>query len=315
MGGEAGVVEKVSNAPTAPSSTMLSGEKMQEFASALGSQAPEPAPAAEPAAPPSESARTEEAPEQPAAQPPPAPAAPPPPPPAQPGPIPYERFVEVNEQKNRALAEKAEFERRLAQDVRKMADEGTAKKLIEIAEAYPELAPVIFGTATAPKAPEAPRPAGAPPEAPKDPRILREMELEKRIKSLEGVNERQRQAEVIRNVEQRADAQMEKHPIFRNAKIRERAEEIIVNHILTRPHLPPEKIVDDVAQGFREIEASIKAEYEQKKKDVARNVVPGVGPGAPPAPPGQGQKKLKLGDGSALKALAAAMGAANRQAS
>lgn len=308
MADTAAVVERTSGAPGG--GPMLEGDKFKEFASALSRQPPaDPAPAPEDAAP---SVTTEEAPapapEEQAAPPPAAPA--PSPAELKKGPIPYERFDEVNQQLKAERQKATEYQQRFQGEVEERAKAQAAAKLFEIAEQNPSLAPLIFGTGPAP----APKPQRDPNAAPLTPEQQAIQEIRTQNAALMDWKKKTEQAAIMQGIQDRAEGQMETHPIFKNDAIRERAEEIIVKRILTQPQIPPEKIVDEVAAGFKAIEASIKEQYVQKKQAVVKSVSPGVGSGAPPAPPTNPPKKLKLSDGSALRALTAAMKGAQSQA-
>lgn len=302
---DAAVAERVSGAPGG--GPMLKGDSLKEFASAIAGQPTEsPDPAPEPAAPPSEPPAPEPAP-QPEVTP--DPAAPPADPAPKPsaelpkGPIPYDRFKEVNDQLNAERARIAEYEKRRDAEVKERTTAEVATAMFKIAEQNPELAPLIFrGERPQPKAP--PVDPNAPPLTPEQKAI---QEIKTQNQTLMAWKQKTEQAAILQNIQDRAEGRMETHPVFKNQAIRDRSEEIIVKRILTEPHIPPETIVDQVAQQFKAIEQSIKDQYVVKKKEIARTVAPGVGPGGPPAPPSHTPQKLKLQDGSALRALANAM--------
>lgn len=306
------VAEKVSGKPSG--GPMLEGDKLKEFASAIGGQPVDdstPAPAED--APPGDPTHEESAPEP---TPPPAAAAPKPAAARAPapqgdepkGPIPYDRFKEVTDQRN---AERAQFESYKAQEVQRIqeaAQASAATTLFKIAEEHPELAPLIFqGKPVQPKA--APVDPNAPQLTPEQKEIA---QIRENNAALMSWKQKTEQAAILQGIQDRAEGQMEKHPIFKNDAVRTMSEEIIVKRILTQPHISPEVIVDQVAKGFSDMEASIKAQYVERKQTTARTVVPGVGAGSPPAAPAKTPQKLKLADGSALKALSAALAGAGQ---
>ena len=303
------VAEKTSGSPGG--GPMLKGDTMDQFAKSIASG--EPAPETSPADPDgaAPSVTTEETPAPAVEETAPAPERVVAPPAAEPkGPIPYERFKEINDKYNAEVAKAAQYQTRFQGEVEERAKAQAAAKLFEIAEQNPSLAPMIFGTGPAPVPKEKIDP-NAPPLTPEQQAIK---EIRTQNAALMDWKKKTEQAAMLQGIQDRAEGQMETHPIFKNDAIRERAEEIIVKRILTQPQIPPEKIVDEVAAGFKAIEASIKEQYVQKKTAAVKSVSPGVGSGAPPAPPTNPPKKLKLGDGSTLRALTAAMRGAQGQA-
>jgi hypothetical protein len=306
MGDTAGAVkERVSGAPGG--GPMLPADKLKEFASGIegmpeeGSP-PTSEPAPETPAPASEAPAAEEAA-------PPAPAieegAPPPavkPPGQEPpkGPIPYDRFLEVNQQLQEERRKVAEYSQRRDAEITERANAQAAQLLLRIAEQNPEMAAKIYGV-SGQQPPPAPEPKPDPNMTPeqKEIAILRKQQTE-----FGQWKQQQERAVVLNQIQTRAETQMKRHPVFENPAIRERSEEIIVKRILTEPQSQVEAIVDMVAKQFRDIEESVKAKYVVKKKEVAKSVAPGVGSGAPPAPPAHQQAKMKLGDSSLARAMA-----------
>lgn len=302
------VAEKVSGKPSG--GPVLKGENLKEFASAIAGQSDEPTPAPSEAGAPAEPIQEEPAQEDPA--PPPSSEAPAPKPaaarapapaPEDKGPIPYDRFREVNQQLQAERAKVLDIEKNQAQRIQEAASAQSAQTLFKIAEENPELAPLIFrGEKPAPKA------APADPNAPQLTQEQKDIaEMKANNAALMSWKQKSEQALILQGIQDRAEGQMEKHPIFKNDVVRSISEEIIVKRILTQPHISPEVIVDQVAKGFSDLEASIKAQYLERKTTTARTVAPGVGSGSPPAPPATVPKKLKLSDGSALKALHGAL--------
>lgn len=307
------VVEKVSGKPGG--GPMLQGENLKEFASAIAGQggdeqAPAPAEAGAPAEPtPEESAQevSEVAPP-PAAAPKAAPKAPVSDDEPK-GPIPYDRFKEVNEQLRAERAQAVEYKANESKRIQEAANASAATTLFKIAEEHPELAPLIFrGEKPTPKQPA--RDPNAPPLTPEQQQAQAIEEIKTQNRALMNWKEQTEKAKILENIQDRAEEQIAKHPIFQNKAVRDLGEQLIVKEILTKPNVSPEVIVDYVAKSFTDLEASIKAEYREKKQVTARTVVPGVGAGSPPAAPAKSPLKLKIADGSALKALASALAAA-----
>src|SRR3990167_2819947 len=217
------------------------------------------------------------------------------------GPIPYERFSQVNVERKQALEKIREYERQLA-DVDQTAKARTAVYLEQIAALHPELKSAIYGKQAVEEGAPA-REAENPPEDPKEKRIW---ELEKQTNDLQRYRREQERERMLDAIETRCDSAMEKHPVFKNPKVREIAERLIANDVIAQPNVPPEKVVDTIAAQLRAYEEEIKASYKQAKVAPTKAVPKGVGP-AGGAPPGQGSRPLKLGDGSAMRALAAAL--------
>jgi len=216
--------------------------------------------------------------------------------------VPYDRFSKVVAQKNEALERAKQYEERLAQDVENQARARAQAVLEDIARRRPELAEEIYGKDSAQAK------AAKPEPLPEDP-VQRDLAILKR-EMAEQKAEREKRAhmEMVRSMEERAEAAMEKYPVLsRDEKVQALAESTIVQRILTNPNVPVEKVVEDVASDFRHFEESIKAQYKQAKVETAKKVSAGVGGGGA-APPGAPRKKFSLErPGELAQALARAM--------
>ena len=218
------------------------------------------------------------------------------------GPVPYDRFHEVNAQKNEALERARLMEERLAREV-EVGSRARAQAILEdIARRRPELAAEIYG-------PESEQAKALKPEPlPEDP-VQRELTLLKReAQESKAYREKQVHMDMVRSMEERAEAAMEDHPILsKNERIQALAESTIVQRILAKPQVPVEKVVEEVASDFRHFEESIKAEYKLAKVEAVKKVPAGVGSGGT-APPGAARKKFSLErPGELAKAFASAM--------
>ena len=220
------------------------------------------------------------------------------------GPVPYDRFREVNTQKNDALERIRLIEERQAQEV-ELASRSRAQAILEdIARRRPELAAEIYGAESAQAK------AAKPEPLPEDP-VQRDIAILKReAQEAKSYREKQAHMEMVKSMEERAEAAMELHPILsKNERVQKLAESTIVQRILAKPQMPVEKVVEEVASDFRHFEESIKAEYKQAKVETVKKVPAGVGSGSA-APPGAPRKKFSLDrPGELAKAFAASINA------
>ena len=212
------------------------------------------------------------------------------------GPVPYDRFSQVNNERKQYLEKVQEYERQLA-EVDQTVRARTATLLEQIAANHPELRKVIYGDE--PKTES----EAKPPEDPKDRKLW---ELEREVVENRRFREEMQRRDMIDDIEERCNGAMKKHAIFNGQKAKDHAHEIIANRLIANPKLSVEKIVEDVAAEVRAFEEEVSARYRQKKTETATKIPPGAGGGGA-APPGPGPKKLSLNDGSALRALTAAL--------
>ena len=216
--------------------------------------------------------------------------------------VPYDRFSEVVAQKNDALEKIRQYEERLSREVEVGAKARAQAFLEDLARRRPELAAEIYG-------PDSEQAKALKPEPlPEDP-VQRELTLLKReAQESKAYREKQAHMDMVRSMEERAEAAMEDHPILsKNERIQALAESTIVQRILAKPQVPVEKVVEEVASDFRHFEESIKAEYKQAKVEAVKKVPAGVGSGGT-APPGAARKKFSLErPGELAKAFASAM--------
>jgi hypothetical protein len=216
--------------------------------------------------------------------------------------VPYDRFSQVVTQKNEAQERVRLMEERLAREVELGAKSRAQAILEDIARRRPELAPEIYG-------PDSEQAKAAKPEPlPEDPVQRKLALLEREANESRAYREKQAHMEMVKSMEDRAEAAMENYPILsKNERIQALAETAIVQRILAKPQVPVEKVVEEVASDFRHFEESIKAEYKQAKVEAVKKVPAGVGSGGA-APPGAARKKFSLErPGELAKAFANAM--------
>lgn len=217
-------------------------------------------------------------------------------------PVPYDRFSEVISQKNDALEKVRQYEERLSREV-ELGSKARAQAILEdIARRRPDLAGEIYG-----KDSEQAK-ALAPEKLPDDP-VQRDLAiLKKEVSAQKDRDAKRDHAEMVRDIEDRAEAAMEKYPVLsKNDKVTALAETVIVQRLLTKPQVPVEKVVEEVASEFRHFEESIKAEYKQAKVETTKKIPAGVGSGGA-APPGAARKRFTLDKpGELASALANAL--------
>jgi hypothetical protein len=213
--------------------------------------------------------------------------------------VPYDRFHQVVSEKNEALEKVRQYEERLTREVEQAARARSQAILEDIARRRPNLAEEIYG----PNSEQAK--ALAPEKLPDDP-IQRELAILKREAAEQKSWRTTRdQKDMVSDIENRAQAAMEKYPILsKNERVAALAETAIVQRILAKPQTPVEKVVEEVASDFRHFEESIKAEYKQAKVESVKKVPAGVGSGGA-APPGAPKKRFTLDrPGELARALA-----------
>ena len=218
------------------------------------------------------------------------------------GPVPYERFREVNAQKNEALERVRLSEERQAHEVELAARSRAQAVLEDIARRRPDLAAEIYG-------PDSAQAKAAKPEPlPEDPVQRRLAILEREASDSKAAREQDSHRAMVKDMEDRAEAAMDNYPILsKNERVQKLAESTIVQRILANRQMPIEKVVEEVASDFRHFEESIKAEYKQAKVEAVKKVPAGVGSGGA-APPGAPRKKFSLErPGELAKAFANAM--------
>ncbi len=216
--------------------------------------------------------------------------------------VPYDRFSEVVTQKNDALEKVRQYEERLAREVELGAKSRAQAILEDIARRRPELSAEIYGQDSEQAK------ALAQEKLPEDP-VQRELAILKREATEQKAwRQKEDHTKMVREIEDRAEAAMEKYPILsKNESVQSLAESTIVQRILAKPNVPVEKVVEEVASDFRKFEESIKADYKQAKVETAKKIPAGVGSGGA-APPGAARKKFSLDrPGELAKALAGAM--------
>ncbi len=217
-------------------------------------------------------------------------------------PVPYDRFSQVVTQKNDALDKVRQYEERLAREV-ELGSKARAQAILEdIARRRPNLAAEIYGENSEQAK------ALAPEKLPDDP-VQREIAiLKKDVAAQKDRDAKRDHAEMVRDIENRAEAAMEKYPVLsKNDKVTALAETVIVQRLLTKPQVPVEKVVEEVASEFRHFEESIKAEYKQAKVETTKKIPAGVGSGGA-APPGAARKRFTLDKpGELANALANAL--------
>jgi len=223
------------------------------------------------------------------------------------GPVPYDRFKQVNDAKNKLEADlKAAREGGRNVDpavLEQLTQDRTRAMLAQIATQHPELHKVIYGE------PEAdPSTAGLDPKDPVHARLIKlESAQRQQTNSLQMLGRQK----LLDDMESRAEDHMAKNPIFSNPTLRKTAERLIAFGVTENPKLPVEAVVDDVAKTIREIQEATKAAYVQPKIAAVKKIAPGVGGGSA-APPGKQNESKPAFGGSARKLLEAALRSENQ---
>ena len=213
------------------------------------------------------------------------------------GPVPYDRFAEVNRERNEATERARNYEMQLAQQQAQIEAAGRARAqalLEQIAADDPDLRRKLLGVE--------PEGAAQDPNAAKDPVQQKLAAIERQMKVQDERFQMQERQKAIDELESRAESQMGKHKIFeRSEHVRGLAESIIAQRIVAERNTPIEKIVDQVAEGFRKVEEDVKASFKQAKVETAKKIPAGVGSGGA-VPPGASQKRFDLSKPNDLNA-------------
>jgi len=201
--------------------------------------------------------------------------------------VPYSRFKEVIDQKNKL---QSEFESKV--------EEAAAEQLYGLAQKYPDLAKALYGdnadngaagNNAQPKAPEAP----ASKDAGDD--------WTKRFSDLEAWKSSQEEHSRLMQVAERVESEMDKHDVLGNDQMRTLANNEVAIMLSQNPNLPIDRVVKQVAEGLVALKSGIEKQLFEKKK--SSSAVPANGPGG--NSPVVNPEKLTFQDNSTYKALQA----------
>ena len=200
------------------------------------------------------------------------------------------------------LAEKQKYEADLAAAQSQIEERGRAQAIAtleRIAVEHPELKEIIYG-----KQP----PAEKPPE---DPEKRELYDLKREVAEQKAWREGQERTQILDSIERRCETAMANFPEFKSKNGRAIGDQIIAHNVLAARDKTPEKIVEETALAIRAYQEEIKAAFKEGKLVAARTVPAGTGTGGA-APPGARPAKIRMEDGSARRALAQALEAAQK---